>query len=98
MPGEDVELFIDQCRFAWSGTTVEGEERKLAIATTMMSGLRDTAVRFAREALPLLAVIMSISSIQLSQQLPNHWKTFGLSQDLIRDAKKRPSQYKSWES
>ena len=46
--GEDVELFINQCRFAWSGVGLDDGKKNLAIATTMMSGLRGTALRFGK--------------------------------------------------
>ena len=46
--GEDVELFINQCRFTWSGVGLDDGKKNLAIATTMMSGLRGTALRFGK--------------------------------------------------
>lgn len=45
-PGEDVDLYIDQCRFMWAGVSLDPEEKKQAIATTLFVGLREAALRF----------------------------------------------------
>ncbi|KAF7154844.1 hypothetical protein CNMCM5623_003102 [Aspergillus felis] len=50
-PGEDVDLYIDQCRLMWAGVQLEAEDRKQAIPTTLFVGLRYAALRFGR-ALP----------------------------------------------
>ncbi|GIK03932.1 hypothetical protein Aspvir_008007 [Aspergillus viridinutans] len=47
-PGEDVDLYIDQCRYMWAGMQMDAEEKKEAIATTLFVGLRDAALRFGR--------------------------------------------------
>ncbi|KAH3057053.1 hypothetical protein KXW16_004976 [Aspergillus fumigatus] len=47
-PGEDVDLYIDQCRFMWAGVSLDPEEKKQAIATTLFVGLREAALRFGR--------------------------------------------------
>ncbi|KAL4959121.1 uncharacterized protein BDV14DRAFT_205992 [Aspergillus stella-maris] len=46
--GEDVDLFLDQCRVRWFGRNLGGEDLALAIATTTLGGLRDAAERYAR--------------------------------------------------
>ena len=46
--GEDVDLFLDQCRVRWFGRNLGGDDLALAIATTTMGGLRDAAERYAR--------------------------------------------------
>ncbi|GIC92672.1 uncharacterized protein Aud_009143 [Aspergillus udagawae] len=47
-PVEDVDLYIDQCRFMRAGMQMTPEEKKQAIATTLFVGLRDGALRFGR--------------------------------------------------
>ena len=38
---EDVDLYIQQCRFAWAGVTMTEEDKREAIATTMFVGLQE---------------------------------------------------------
>ncbi|GFF73287.1 hypothetical protein IFM61606_01287 [Aspergillus udagawae] len=47
-PVEDVDLYIDQCRFMRAGMQMTPEEKKQAIATTLFVGLRDGALRIGR--------------------------------------------------
>lgn len=50
-PGEDVDLYINQCQFMWAGVNLDLEEKKQAIVTTLFIRLRDAALRF-RYTLP----------------------------------------------
>ena len=47
-PGEDVEMFIRQCKLQWIGARLTDDEKNEAIATTIFMGCRDVAGRYVR--------------------------------------------------
>lgn len=44
--GEDLELYLRRCKYAWLGTNLPQLEKSEAIATAIIVGLRDAAARF----------------------------------------------------
>lgn len=46
--GEDVDLYLNQCRVKWLGRSLCDSDFNLAIATTTLGGLRDAAERYAK--------------------------------------------------
>lgn len=47
-PGEDVEIYIRQCKLQWMGVQLDETDRNEAIATTIYTGCRDSAARFVQ--------------------------------------------------
>lgn len=45
--GEDVDMYVNQCEWAWSGTQIPKEDLSKAQATTLYGGLKDEALEFA---------------------------------------------------
>lgn len=45
--GEDVDMYVNQCEWAWAGTQIPEENISKARATTLYGGLKDEALGFA---------------------------------------------------
>jgi hypothetical protein len=45
--GEDVDMYVNQCEWAWAGTQMSKEDLSKAQATTLYGGLKDEALDFA---------------------------------------------------
>lgn len=47
LPGENVNHYIKQCKYAWVGVNMSSEDRSEAQAMSLLQGLRGVALEFA---------------------------------------------------
>ncbi|KAL3247644.1 hypothetical protein ABHI18_012339, partial [Aspergillus niger] len=79
--GENVNLYIDQCELMWLSAGLSDEDRPRAIATTLMAGLRNGALRYANT----LEVEVQKDWNKLSNCLKTRFP-LPKKQELVRDA------------